>query len=313
MMAEWRATTCATILLIAITSVRTVDGSGYRYWYPPYYTGIGRPSRPSPLQPTAPAAPAPASAPAAKPSSHQTPSASNRGPKQVFHERSSLDCSSWQQQLDQDGATVFLFDDATFTIPVSVSEMTSVTCPRLRRSDDRLKAVIKSCLKPFAQTIAGFLLRGARSAHSQICDSNRGAERFVTDLACLRQSPSVTSQLHQVMNVYASRLMQIHAAASADDKIGLTYCSYMSVRKQLRTTARKASCSLSSVKYLVSLMDGVYNQTEITSSLSANNPRSNPGRCRQLIQRLPILSARSVTPLTSSSFLPLFLVVNDIS
>ena len=221
-------------------------------------------------------------------------------------------CHEWQASMDRNGAIVFLFDDESFQIPSSSLEMQTATCPRLSLAEQRLKATIKSCLKPFPQTIAGFLTHGARQVRKLMCDSAEAQADFVHHMQCMRQEDRI-SKLRAIMNDYASKLMIVHESIPMEEKFKLAYCSSIQVKSQIAAASRPY-CSPDAVRYLVNAMDGVYKEArKLAHSLLGYKARSYK-KCHKLItdSRL-LLRTRAFRRKTKSSFLPLFLVLNDLN
>lgn len=221
-------------------------------------------------------------------------------------------CSNRQDSLDTFGATVFLFDDESFQIPDSVHEMQGTTCPRLVHAEQQLKATIKSCLKPFPQTLAGFLTRGARQTRKLMCESHESRVAFVQHMSCMRD-PNRIKRLRDIMDRYASKLMTIHHSVPMEMKFDSVYCSYHQVRREL-ASASKSCCSQASVTYLVNVMDGVYNQALKLASSFKRYRRGSRIKCsKDLSHPVPVGMTTTVQQKTRSSFLPLFLVLEDLS
>ena len=228
------------------------------------------------------------------------------GPATVFAIRSvsesssgSSNCSDWRHTIDVYGTRVFMLGDRAFEFPQNVQQLETLTCPRLLQATERVKHVIRSCLKPFAKTVAGMIVRGARKVNRGNCNEASSKAAIVSQLKCM-QDKSRVGKLHDVVDVFTRWLHVIRRTVPDDEKIDVTCCRYLDTKRQLEAVFKQL-CAPSSVSFSMNMVDEMLREAV---DFMCSQHQKHASKCQAVLQAHPVsLSQGSSGRKPSLSFL----------
>lgn len=166
----------------------------------------------------------------------------------------SPNCTDWRTLVDDYGVRIFMLGDREYTVPISVEDTENRMCPRLTEASEKVKGVLKSCLKPFPKTVAGMITRGARKENRMTCSDPEKKSAFVTQLRCIRGSKIVP--FHDAVDKYIKKLSEIGRRTPDNKKIDVVCCEYQILRKEIEDKAKRV-CTPASVTFLMRMVDGM--------------------------------------------------------
>ena len=169
-----------------------------------------------------------------------------------------INCTNWEETISVYGVRVFMLGDRSFVIPRNLTEIDTVTCPRLLGASDSLKSVVRSCLQPFPKTIAGLAIRGSRKTIKAKCNDMAEKQFIIKHLSCLRPSNRI-DQLHDIIDLYNRKLVYIRDSIPVNKKLDLLCCHYFVGRKAIIDTSRRF-CPQAAVDYAVSIVDDMFKE-----------------------------------------------------
>lgn len=203
--------------------------------------------------------------------------------------KSGFNCSNWEKTINIYGTRVFMIGDRDLQLPQTVSEMESVTCPRLMEASDKLKDVIKYCFKPFERTIAGMLIRGTRKTIKSKCTDDQEKQFIVKHLSCIREQ-SRFDLFHDILDMYNRKLIFIRDNIPDGDKLDLTCCHYMEARKEIQSTAKKF-CPPVAVSYALNMVDDMMREA---LDVACSAYQHDASKCKPIMRGNPLqVSMRS--------------------
>lgn len=220
---------------------------------------------------------------------------------------SSTNCTNWEDSINLYGAQVFLLGDRSFVIPRTISEMESVTCPRLLDAGDKLKDIVKSCLRPFPKTIAGLLIRGSRRVMRAKCNDQKEKEFIIRHLSCIRPLNRI-DQLHDVIDMYNRKLIYIRDTVPVASKLDLTCCHYFAAKKEMIAVARKF-CPQIAVDYAIGIVDDMMKES---LEVSCGPYLSDESKCAPVITKTPVPVTMNSKKETDAFLLPLINVLTAV-
>ena len=171
------------------------------------------------------------------------------GPSSTSH----VNCSNWRNIVDHYGSRIFMVGDRGFHIPKDLHEMDTITCPRLIEASDRIKDVLKTCLKPFPRTVAGMIVRGTRKVARLNCNDPKEKADVVNHLRCVLGGNKI-DKFHDIMDRFTKKLHVIRHSVPTDKKIDVTCCEYLREKDALEA-ATMQFCPTPSVRYAMDLVD----------------------------------------------------------
>lgn len=220
-----------------------------------------------------------------------------------------VNCSDWESVVNKYGARVFMMGDRSLRIPASVQELEATTCPRLYEASDRLKDVIRSCFKPFTRTMAGLLVRGTRASIKKRCSDPAERAVVVQHLSCVQHQQDL-DQFHDVVDSFTRKLVYIRDHVKDSQKLDLTCCHYMDVRRGIVAVARKF-CPAPAVQYTATMMDDMMREA---IELACSSYQRDSDKCLLLMKQTPIrLKARDAKHREGTFLLPLISVLSSVA
>lgn len=166
---------------------------------------------------------------------------------------SHINCSNWRHTVDHYGARVFLVGDRGFHIPRNLQEMDNITCPRLVEANDKIKDVLKTCLKPFPRTVAGMIVRSTRKVTKMSCTDGKEKAAVVSHLSCLLGGNKI-DKYHDIMDTFIKKLAVIKRKVPTEKQIDVVCCEYLVGKDDLEAVT-KQFCPPASVTYAMNLLD----------------------------------------------------------
>ena len=219
-------------------------------------------------------------------------------------------CSSWRSIVNEFGTQVFLLGDRGLRVPADLRQLDTITCPRLRIASERIKDVLKACLRPFPKTVAGLMVRGARRQIRIRCGDLRDRQAIVHHLSCLRQ-PGRLGRLHDLMDLYNRKLVYLRDNVTAERMLDLTCCHYFKLRSELIAAATGFGCNAEAVRYLTTLLDEMLRDA-IDVACSAFQQDPDGGKCAPVLRRTPLPVTSASRKETDAFLLPLIEVLTSV-
>lgn len=219
-------------------------------------------------------------------------------------------CSDWETPMDEYASRAFIFSDRSFIVPRDINEMTRVTCPKMLHAITRLNEVIKSCLKSFPETIAGFFSHGAREVIRRSCSSSQEKSKYVQSMSCIRD-PTRMTQLYDAVSVYTKKLVSVQETVPSSKKFDVTYCSYMNLRNTVRRIS-KVNCSKEATEYILDTMDGSMRDGMRAFDMISLTYQKDPSKCDPILATYPLNVAANLNQKETSFLIPLIHVLNAV-
>lgn len=194
-------------------------------------------------------------------------------------------CPDWEPLVHQEARRAFLFSDESFVVPRDVPAMNRTVCGQMLDASTRLNAVIKRCLKPFPEMMAGFFGHGVRQTIRESCKDSTAKALHVSSMSCIRDSNRY-SQLANLVQTYAQQLQQVYDTIPNNVKFDHTFCLYQRLREQIRQRLLSFNCSSSATQYLVETMDGSMREGMRYFDQVSLTYRLHPGKCDPLLRTI---------------------------
>jgi hypothetical protein len=193
-----------------------------------------------------------------------------------------INCTNWRNIVDVHGARIFMLGDRGFHVPRTVSEMETVTCPRLIEAGDKIKGVLKSCLKPFPKTVAGMILRGTRKVTRENCSNATVKAEIVRHLRCVRDDNRI-DQFHDVMDKMAKQLYMIKTKVPVEKMIDVSCCAYIARKADLEANLKKF-CPPASTTYALDMVDRMMREA---MDFVCGQYQQDAGKCAIIEKKYP--------------------------
>lgn len=219
----------------------------------------------------------------------------------------SINCTDWRNIVDVYGARIFMLGDRGFHVPKNLIDMENKTCPRMIEAGDRIKGVLKTCLKPFPKTVAGMILRGTRKVTRENCNSSEEKAAIVRHLSCIKDGNKI-DKLHEVMDKMNKQLCLIKRTVPVDKMIDACCCAYIARTNELESVTR-SFCPPSSVNYAMKLVDRMFKEA---NDFICSQYQQDTRKCIAIEKAYPLNVTKDTRKENVSVLIPMLDVLTEI-
>jgi len=155
--------------------------------------------------------------------------------------------------MDRQASKLFLIGDRSLVVPTTVDQVSQEFCPRILDSIESIKAIARSCLKPFPKQLVGIMLQAIRKVNKEICSSKEEKETVIKHLSCVKDSNRL-EQVHVLMDDF---IMFAHSVqrnvTDQTKKIPFICCQYMNLLNDLESKISNW-CDRDSIDYVLNMI-----------------------------------------------------------
>ena len=164
-----------------------------------------------------------------------------------------ISCRNWRSRMDRQASKLFMIGDRSLVVPTTVDQVSQEFCPRILDSIESIKAIARSCLKPFPKQLVGIMLQAIRKVNKEICSSKEEKETVIKHLSCVKDSNRL-EQVHVLMDHF---IMFTHSVqrnvTDQTKKIPFICCQYMNLLNDLESKISNW-CDRDSIDYVLNMI-----------------------------------------------------------
>ncbi|KAI1286860.1 hypothetical protein HDE_10464 [Halotydeus destructor] len=179
--------------------------------------------------------------------------------------------------MDEAARTMSTFGDRTVMAPLTVNDLHSHFCPKVKSAVATVRGYVRKCFKPFPKQIVGLILYGITRELKKNCETEEG-KVFVRHSQCSRGKNH--ERVHQCADQYVLEAEAIRDTVdNLDMKLPYSCCYYYKFKQCAVRESGNLGCNAAAQKYVY---DSLTFATEDALDLICKNYEEHSGNCDTL-------------------------------